>query len=649
MKLKTDYEDAGEVDWATFYADPDTHQKKVVLVTNDDFKTGTLRIKHPCMIKLTESISFNPNRPETWLDVSDGVTGSFNDAVALDPNRELDWFPKSSHTNNSQYFEPEVRFAYNLGFFAALALETENVIIDLNGFTLEQHEEHALQQRFYANIELADQPFIPFQGPSNFGHVLRVTRNCWIFGGKIGRSSHHGIHGNHVDGLLIENVEFEDFEVAALALNGAKNVHLENIVVVGNRKDIPVVGTYSAGRFIKSFVKHVQDMSLSNSTLDASFVQLKEDLDNAFNAIIFDNGTLPAFFENTTQLIDGNAYGILINPKGVAVNGFLERRNSNKANEATNILINNCSINSIHGHIREIVALGATENGDSVQVDTAGSVLQFFNGVSNKVGEKYFYQGTSLSDVKIELAKIKTTLDDANQDTSFFGTLNITKGVQLWKDDPAKYFQFFDGKLKLMRNSAPYLIDSQEVIYNVKCNGDSMFHVNKGVIGFKIDGANGMCLNNVTVSDILNSGEVGSLLCGNYQLSHPAQGSLLGYQGDKTYGMTVSGVNDLISYHLNVADVESVNSSSTGIILQNESYNLHLESTKVKNVKAAVNVPFDNSQVILPNVPIQSRGFHVTHDLYSVFVKEISVEGIQQNEDNPFNSPYDIESNIILN
>ena len=41
-------------------------------------------------------------------------------------------------------------------------------VLDLNGFTIEQSQEHALNQRFYANIETAGAPFVVGQGP----HVL---------------------------------------------------------------------------------------------------------------------------------------------------------------------------------------------------------------------------------------------------------------------------------------------------------------------------------------------------------------------------------------------------------------------------------------------------------------------------------------------
>ena len=132
-----------------------------------------------------------------------------------------------------------------------------------------------------------------------------------IRNGKIGLSSHHGIHGNSCDGVTVENVTFERFEVAAFALNGSKNVYLRNVTVNGNRQDIPVLATYSAARFIRLFVNRVRSASLSNPTLDAATNALNVELDTGFNNVIFGTGSMPSLFANPSGLIDGTAYGII--------------------------------------------------------------------------------------------------------------------------------------------------------------------------------------------------------------------------------------------------------------------------------------------------------------------------------------------------
>lgn len=60
-----------------------------------------------------------------------------------------------------------------------------------------------------------------------------------------------GIHGNENKDVLIQNVEFRDFEVAAVALNNVDSLEISGCNVVKNRHDVPVVGMFSAARFIR--------------------------------------------------------------------------------------------------------------------------------------------------------------------------------------------------------------------------------------------------------------------------------------------------------------------------------------------------------------------------------------------------------------
>ena len=85
--------------------------------------------------------------------------------------------------------------AFGLGFFAAIVIEASDVTLRLNGHTIKQSPGHALMQRFFAVIELADSPFIPGAGPADFvgPNTFEPAKNVKITGpGTIGLSSHHG-------------------------------------------------------------------------------------------------------------------------------------------------------------------------------------------------------------------------------------------------------------------------------------------------------------------------------------------------------------------------------------------------------------------------------------------------------------------------
>lgn len=644
-QLRKTYASNGTVSWTTFSANPNIHQKKVIELQQSDFDHGTLRIQNPGCFILTENIAFNPNRPTTWLDASNAVTNDFSQAKAIDPNRSLDWFPKSSAPNNAQYFEPEVAFAYGLGFFAAITVECRDVIIDLNNYTLEQHKEHQLQQRFFATIELADQPFIPFQGPSNFGSVLRSARNTCICNGILGLSSHHGIHGNDGDNIMIRDVQFHSQEVAGVSINGFRNIFFKDVTTVGNNHNIPVLGTYSAGRFIKNFVALTVLRGHQTPGLLAAMATLNTQMDTCFNAHIFSSGTIPSLFANASKLIDGNGYGILINPKGVAVGPFIENRQTSRANETTNIYMNNCQINNVDGKINEIVAISGP-NGNGVQVDTAGAALQLFNGASNKVGDKYYYAGTALTNVQIELARIKNTQSAAN----YLGTLNIQPAIVQWKDNSALYFKAVNGIFKMYNGSnAPHLIGGIPIEYIIEGNCDTMFHVNKGMIGLRIDGGNDICIINCGISNVSNDGNLGSTLPGAYVKSHKDTGDkLIGYQGAKTFGAVLSACNNVIIRNLNISGITSTHGSACGLSIRNGSTNMDAKNVLIQNVSSNANGTFSPTDVGLPNEVAISRGIHVGPDCFNIDIINFDCKNMKNSSGNPYDLTYDIQSKIQL-
>jgi len=147
-----------------------------------DFDKGTVIIMTPGTYKLCEDIVFNPNAPPP---------GELPHEGAFDPS-----FPGEYDEN-----------AFGLGFFSAIAIASSDVTLDLNGYTIEQHPAHALWQRFFAVIELADAPFIQSTGPAQFvkeGNEISAASNIKITGpGTIGLSSHHGENSTALHCLML--------------------------------------------------------------------------------------------------------------------------------------------------------------------------------------------------------------------------------------------------------------------------------------------------------------------------------------------------------------------------------------------------------------------------------------------------------------
>ena len=186
----------------------ENYSPKVTELSQKDFQHGTYRITKPGYYKLTENISFAPN-----ANISQNTSPNGKNVLH-------NFQPTPEQLASGKYpFHP-----YHLGFFAAITVEANDVVIDLNGFTLSQHPMHYLQQRFFACIELANTPFIFGQGPGNFGNLVSPKR-VYIKNGYIGRSSHHGIHGNGMESVILENISISHTEIAGIALNGGKNTH----------------------------------------------------------------------------------------------------------------------------------------------------------------------------------------------------------------------------------------------------------------------------------------------------------------------------------------------------------------------------------------------------------------------------------------
>jgi hypothetical protein len=272
-----------------------------------DFEHGTKIIDTPGYYKLCENVSFRPNWNGGDTTITDMETIFDPDFTIYSPNN------------------------YGLGFFAAIAVQTGGVVIDLNGFTLEQSVEHALMQRFFALIELANAPFIRSAGPAQFvgtNETFTPASDFVLKGpGTLGRSSHHGVHGNENTNVRISEVTFKDFEVAAVSLNRVTQLTINDCTVLGSRKDVPVMGLFSAARFIRPYLKKLTEsnysMHLRGVTTDAStlYNNLLTSIKNVFDDVSKFGAINPSthpdehrLFDNPKRVVDGPCYAFLGKP-----------------------------------------------------------------------------------------------------------------------------------------------------------------------------------------------------------------------------------------------------------------------------------------------------------------------------------------------
>ncbi|USO02422.1 MAG: hypothetical protein H6850_00260 [Alphaproteobacteria bacterium] len=643
-ELEKQYEANGTVDWATFLSNKEAHQKKVIEIRQEDLDEGTLRVTHPCILRLKEDIQFNPNRAKTWLNKDRQVTSNFSEAVALDPNRELDWFPSHSVPSNiAQYFTGDAANAYRLGFFAAITIEAEGVILDLNGCTLAQSKEHALFQRFFALVELADQPFIMNEGPTDFGHELKSAKKVWIKNGTLGFNSHHCIHGNGAEDILITHVNFENFEVAALSLNGSRRVALVRSHIKGNRKDAPVLALYSAAVFNVRFASALQHLNLLTEEVEVAYLNLKYTVDKIFNDIIFGirvgrrviKGHINlnprhynlvgqigdpslVIFHNKEGVIDGPSYGVLFTAPGAAVGPFFEYKDAPK--EAGDFEMLHCCVENITNNPIEVPSL-ANANGEGNQVGASNEVIQFFNtfdcgfGIRNSDGT---YQGTVVSEVQFRLQALKNSLGEEYH--KYFGSLNIDEDLVNWalQGDDKLVLMPCENKAVLMKTKKEFLVRYQ---------GDGMHHVIKGFLAIRVEGVENVLLEDISVICIENKAE---LSCPNMPYSgpkdggHDGQSAMVGSFNGQIRAIHFSAVDNVTLNKVTVKGARSDYGSVYGIMFQNKCTGMYIRDIIIDGLHAGRRL--EHATHAMPNQPQKVHGLVIDssckklHGINNVFV-----------------------------
>ena len=587
----------------------------VVWLTQDDFTYGTYIIDQPGTYRLAEDIRFNPNSPATLTRAIENGTIPAEVAAQLGLTAPVDAYragmplPTQFLHGTGDPFTPggplDPRYdpaAYGIGFFAAIAIEADGVLLDLNGKTLEQSPEHALLQRFFAVVELADQPFVPGQGPAGFGDEIEAAERVVIRNGRLGRSSHHGIHGNANADVVVDNVRFEGYEVGAIALNGVDGLRVGR-VTARNRTDVPVLGTFSSGMFIKAYV---DDLVRSGSTTtltvggsELTAVDIQQDLRQAINNVhhdiivdpnvvggrpVIDAAAHPveyALFHNEHGVIDGNSYSFLVNHLGVAVGGFPTQPDGEDRIPSRKVWFNNVHVVDQQSFINEIPALDAGidpagANGKAT-IDPVGAVFQVKNlhpdtgapvTVSSLDDSAATYVGNPVANAQALVAKAALA-GDTGSGRLDISRMNISATVLDWVEGEA-------GAETLADIGARYL-----------CNGDSMFHVNKGAIGFKIDSVNDARLINTSVLRLDNKGAPGTTLCGDYSdgKSHP-DAALLGYGGAAVRAYTFAGSKNVVVFRSTATNLRAASGLSVGYAVLTDSTNVRLVETNVHGVTA---------------------------------------------------------------
>jgi hypothetical protein len=565
-----------------------------------NFEKGTFRIRKPGRYVLGEDIIFHPHPQNQFRPPLD-----------------------------SKYSQLP---AYSLGFFAALTIECDGVEIDLAGHSISQSEACALFQRYYAHIELASTPFLPRQGPGNFGSPLIAPKWIWIHNGILGRSSHHGIHGNGNRWVYLEQLEIRDFEFVGVALNGARHVVYDQCHIHHNWCSVPVKATWSAALYLEQFVERIlRDHKTSSTSANpsSSSVEVSTSGSKAYSSLKTAYATFKCLlemtkleilagrpvshplFSNLTGFPDGNVFGIVSNPLGVAIHDFARptsyvgqgalgidsKFDEKRAKLSQNIIVWRCHIHNLTANVEEIMGLAKCD-GSGIHKGVSGELFRIQH-CSNARGE---YVRNAWTDVLMELSLLKQHWADLP-----VGTLYISPDILDW----------FRGRLLL-----PQVLQRG---YKYLTGLDAMAHTNKGVLGIRWDGTEEGIIYETQIDHLTNIGAGGSSMApGGVLFSY--------YLGTMTCGIHLAFSSHIKVGKVSIHDLYSENGLAVGVRSIHESSGL-LSCISIQNLRSGKS--FENGcwwgsftsssngsderetqifQTRLPNAIPESVGLYMTPD-----------------------------------
>ena len=588
--------------------------QNIVYLTQNEFKSGTYRIRKCGEYIFTEDVTCNFNPPS----IQEQAHPNFS------PNRidgdELYWFPTNEQANNNNEYPGLYKYvgSFSLGFFAGITIEVENVIINLNGHSFKMDKTFYLQQRFFSLIELSSKMFLPIQGPSTWGFDNEFyANNVEIKGGTLGISSHHGIHGNYAQNVYIHDLEIQHFDVAGIACNGCKNIRIERVSIGPQNNQIPTLGRYTHARAFLPRLKHLNDKfgqetikfyNREQTTVSALCQRMVQQMDMIYlnwihNKEYDDNDeewiAAKKIFKNPTGWMDGgSSYGLVINGRGAAVVGIGVR-----VENTWNITINDIEIFGIYNKAIEKIKFQVEDS-----YTTRGILFDTIDwiAVTDQIEDrsKSQYIGDVYTDVQFAAAKFVDSWYYRN--SYYVGTADVEF---VFKGNNKEFGYPF---LSILPQRDDFWND--EIIRS--CGTDIQLHSSKGAIGMMVNGAQESSFNNLYIHDIYNWADLGMEVCGPYDLVHITFEDIdiqYGYTGTTAHGLVIDFTSGDYT-NIKIENVQSYYGEANGMTIYKESY-VNLGNIVVNNVNAGTQLTEqDIDALVLPNSPPKACAVDIHDD-----------------------------------
>merc|ERR1719361_1674803 len=578
----------------------------VIELYQSDFVDGTYRIKKSGTYKIMEDTEFD-----------------FNAGDLYDPNSGTSWWPTTEQRD--QYpGTASTGDEYYLGFIAGITVETDDVVIDLNGHSIAMSKALYYQQRFFSCIALKSVAFPLNQGPGFFGFDPKFANNVVIKNGVIGLSSHHGIHGHNNKDVVIENVQIKDFETHGVQMSYFFNLRMSNVEIGPSSNVAYLKGEYAYARWTVQALERIQKteyndifpITFSGRTESLEFDDIIENLRNLMDIAFKSVMGVEEYDDDDEDYLEAKELFISDDglPYGAVMYGlFLNLKFANvftihpSVHHAAGALLENVHVHDLNHKSLEYVRMdkwneAMYRNQFNAPLD-ANAILgdQILPGSDNITWADTTYIGSALSDASILLAIVT---EDWGEKGLIFLPDDFTTwalGESTWDDEK--------------NDGHPYL----------GCNNDRMSHVPKGVIGVRMDGVEDVVFSDLHIADIHESGDLGSELCGdywdgNYKVFHGHGNTLqnppylTGYTGNRAHGIFSDWSEYVLDGDTKIHDI----SCDTGLVRGIGMYTAsHLTwgddaTVSVRNLNAGSGLyGVDTEEYDHPYNPSVAKPFHI--------------------------------------
>eukprot|EP00397_Hematodinium_sp_SG-2012_P004841 GEMP01004855.1.p1 GENE.GEMP01004855.1~~GEMP01004855.1.p1 ORF type:complete len:864 (+),score=115.11 GEMP01004855.1:143-2734(+) len=437
-----------------------------------------------------------------------------------------------------------------------IAIESSGVELDLNGKTLSMTKRFARRQRFFFIIQLNNAVFP--KGTAFYDQDLVKPNNIVIKNGKFGRTTHMAIQGFENGNVLFENLQFENFEVAAISCVDCNHVTIRKCNIDNNVVDVPFNNFFAdfwattrlMARFINSF-----------GPLDRD-TKVVSDLNNAASKSVFaGNSNLIALSGGKPQ---GSIFGIQLKTS----------KTSQAAVQSTHVLIENVLVKNIAN--AGASRIGFTWHGVQLICDTSNLLDYTHYFQPSGLPKPAVFRPDSRSDPRITLFRIcvLSTVAIPQRLKDFVENVERANIFTIPMEDGAVLKKFY--------------------------GSDIRGHEPNGVHGIRVRGMKGVTIRDVTVEGIAN-GETGIDLVDRGQLQMTEDPRFEKFpnlwQGEanvhfvqhlaNAYGVCLDNVVDAKIRNVKIKNVHSRVGQSFGVAIGRKSSTIWLDKVAVLNIIAS--------------------------------------------------------------